>query len=376
MNLALVTHRFTTGDGQGRVNYEIARHAAAKGCRVTLVASEVADDLREHPLVNWVSVPVAGLPTEMARNLVFARRSASWLRRNRQNFDIVHVNGGITWAAGDVNTAHFVHAAWAKSPVHTARVNRNAYGLYQWAYTRLNSIWEQTAYRRARRVVAVSARVRRELHEVGVSPERSGVILNGVNVDEFHPGAADRDALGLPLAAPLALFAGEIRTPRKNLETVLRAVADVPGLHIAIIGSLAGSPYPAMAERLGVAGRAHFLGYRHDVAELMRAADMFVFPSRYEACSLVLLEALASGLPVITTQTAGGAELISTKAGVVMADPNDVSLLAESLRRITGDCDLRRLMGQAARSIAEKHSWADMADQYLALYGETKPVRL
>lgn len=366
----MVTHKFTPGDGQGRVNYEIARRALDRGYRVTLIASEAAADLKEHPNVTWIPVSVARWPTEVARNLVFAGYSARWLRRHRAELDVVHVNGCITWEAGDVNAAHFVHSAWARSPVHTARLNQNLYGLYQWAFTALNSRWERSAYRRARRVVPVSERVRAELEAIGVSPERSRVILNGVDLEEFHPGAADRAALGLPPGVPLALFAGEIRTPRKNLDTVLKALARIPEAHLAVVGSLDGSPFPALAQQLGLSDRVHFLGYRRDVAALMRAADLFVFPSRYEACSLVLLEALASGLPVVTAQTAGGAELVTPDAGVVLPDPNAVAALADALCALVGDATLRGRMGGAARAIADQHGWTRMADRYLSLYEE------
>ena len=85
----------------------------------------------------------------------------------------------------------------------------------------------------------------------------------------------------------------------------------IPQLQLAVVGDETQSPFPAMSQKMGLADRVRFLGYRRDVPRLMRTCDMFVFPSRYEACSLALLEALASGLPVISAKTAGGSELIS-----------------------------------------------------------------
>ncbi len=84
----------------------------------------------------------------------------------------------------------------------------------------------------------------------------------------------------------------------------------------------------------------------------------------------MLLEALASGLPVITAETAGSAELVSRDCGVVLADPNDIPALATALEALIGDEERRVCMGRAARAVAERHSWAQMANAYLRLYEE------
>ena len=100
----------------------------------------------------------------------------------------------------------------------------------------------------------------------------------------------------------------------------------------------------------------------------MRAADLFVFPSRYEAFPLVLLEALASGLPVVTVPTAGAADLVGTECGVVVNDPNDVGAFAVALAGLVQYPEKRKRMGQAARATAEHNSWQRMTEQYLRVY--------
>jgi glycosyltransferase involved in cell wall biosynthesis len=370
MRLALVTQKVARGDGQGRVNYEIVRHAAQAGWQVTLLTSEVEADLRDLPNVEWVALPWSTRYTALAAEMRFAWLSGRWLRGRRRQFDALHVNGFNTLAAGDVNAVHFVHSAWLRSPVHTAKLRPGPYGAYQWVYSQANAGLEKAAFRRSRIIVAVSERVRQELIEIGVPPERVRVVLNGVDLDEFRPGVEDRAALGLPEGAPLGLFVGDIRTPRKNLDTVLRALALTPQVHLAVVGRPEGSPFPALAAELGVAERVHFLGYRRDVARLMRAADCFVFPSRYEACSLVLLEALASGLPVITADTAGGAEVVTPDCGIRLPDPNDSMALAAAMQTILGDQDGRAAQGRAARAVAEQHGWAQMAAEYLQVYAQ------
>ena len=368
MNIAVVTHTLSRGDGQGRVNFETVRHALRRGHHVTLVATNIDDELANDPGVTCVRIPVEGLPTTLLQDNAFARRSGAWLRKHRDQFDAVHVNGCITTVPGDVNAVHFVHGSWMRSPVHTFRVRRDAYGLYQYLYTALNARWEKQAFQAAGTVIAVSDQVRRELIEIGVPANKIEVIINGVDLNEFRPGSEDRRALGLPENVVLGLFAGDIRTPRKNLDTVLHALAQTPEMHLAVAGGVDQSPYPRMAEDLGVADRTHFLGFRRDMADLMRAADLFVFPSRYEACSLVMLEALSSGLPVVTARSAGGSEVVCSDCGFVLDDANDVAALAASLKTLAEDEPLRRSMGRAAREVAERHSWEAMADAYLALY--------
>jgi glycosyltransferase involved in cell wall biosynthesis len=151
----------------------------------------------------------------------------------------------------------------------------------------------------------------------------------------------------------------------------LRALAQTPGVHLAVAGGLEGSPYPAMARQLGLSERVHWLGFRRDVDALMRAADLFVFPSRYEPFALVILEAMASGLPLITASTVGAAELVTPDCGLIVSDPEDAGALAEALRELSADGPLRQRMGCAARGIAEGCRWEQMADRYLALYAQT-----
>ncbi len=368
VKIAIVTHKFVQGDGQGRVNFEVVREALRQGHHLTLIATEVAEEFQAHPAVTWVPIAVAGWPTALLQNQVFAARSARWINKHRSQFDVLQVNGFTTWAGADVNAVHFVHSAWLRSPVHSARLRRDLYGLYQWIYTALNARLERRAFAQAAIVVAVSEQIRAELLFVGVPDKKIRVIVNGVDTEEFCTGEQQRDALGLPEGVPLALFAGDIRTPRKNLDTVLKALVHAPGIHLAVAGDTAGSRYPALSAELGLAARAHFLGFRRDMPDLMRAADLFVFPSRYEACSLVLLEALASGLPIITARTAGGSEVVTEACGVVLPDPDDAAALAAALCQMTAHPAQMAASGRVARAVAERHTWPGMAQDYLKIF--------
>lgn len=370
MKLCIVTHKIQKGDGQGRVNYEVANEAIRRGHQLTLLASEIAPELEDNSQVKWVRIPVKDYPTEFVRNFIFAQKSADWLRKHRSDIDLVKVNGAINLAAADVNAVHFVHSSWLRSPVHISRNRRDFYGLYQWLFTAFNARWEKQAFQKAQVVVAVSEKVAQELVNIGVPRSRIRVIINGVDLEEFAPGESNRQKLGLPENVTLALFAGDIRTPRKNLDTVLHALVKVPDLHLVVVGHTQNSPFPQLAASLGLSKRVHFVGFRRDIPQIMQAVDLFVFPSRYEACSLVLLEALSSGLPVITATATGGGELVTPECGIVLSDSDDSDALALALLTLASSPALIQQMGKAARSVAEQHSWTTMAQTYVDLFEE------
>ncbi|WP_375770740.1 glycosyltransferase family 4 protein [Archangium gephyra] len=367
MKLALVTHNVIRSDGQGRVNYQLARHALAKGHEVLLLADQVEPELLERG-ARWLRLHPRVQKPHLLKVAEFTQRASALVRRVRGEADILHANGYVLDEPHHLNTSHFVHAAWLRSSVRASEITGRLRSTYQWLYTAANARWEQRAYRQARLVAAVSEAVREDLLATGLSPEHVVTVPNGVDLEEFHPGREPRAAWGLPEDKPLALFVGGIRTGRKNLDTVLAALREVPGLHLAVVGDVRGSPFPALAERLGVANRVSFLGFRDDVARLLRASDLFVFPSRYETFALVVLEALASGVPVVTARSVGAASLVTPKCGIVLPDAEDAAALARAMRSLVENASLRERMGLEAREVAREHGWAEMAAAYFRLY--------
>jgi glycosyltransferase involved in cell wall biosynthesis len=213
----------------------------------------------------------------------------------------------------------------------------------------------------------VSDLVRRQLIECGTPAEKIEVVYNGVDLDAFSPGPGQRSDFGLPEGCFIAMFAGDIRTSRKNLDTVLRAMTEIAGVHLAIAGSTARSPYPAMARALGIAERVHFLELRSDMAALMRAVDAFVFPSRFEPFGLVVLEASACGLPVVTSRAVGACEALTGDGMIVLDEPNDVPRLAAALDMLASDATLCQRLGRCGRAAAERLSAKASAAQHSRL---------
>lgn len=371
MRLAIVTHNVILEDGQGRVQYELVRHALRAGVEVRLVADRVDPGLLAEGAA-WLPVRPRWRRPTMAKVWEFARAADRVLATEAGEVDVIHACGYVLTVPHHVNAAHFVHGAWKTSPHLRHAPRRGMRDAYQALYTRANAVWERRAFDRCKIVVAVSERVRQDLVDCGVPEGRIRVIPNGVDLDRFDPARPfrPRAQLGLPADIFLALFVGDIRSPIKNLDTLLRASRSVPGMHVAVAGDACGSPYPDLAQSLGVAERVHFLGFRPDVPELMHAADVFVLVSRYESSSLVLLEAMASGLPVVTARTVGAAERVSAGCGIVLEDPEREDELAAALQALRDDAARRASMGQAARQAVAQWSWGRMAAAYLRLYEE------
>ena len=368
MRLALVTHNVITGDGQGRVNVELTRYLLDRGVDVTLIANQVDETLIDQG-TEWISIDTGSLgeAVDLVKVWRFKRKADRLLRRIGDRFDAILACGVVCSVPHTINAVHFAHGGWRRSPYHASKVNPGLNGAYQWLFSALNDRWERQTLAQAERIVAVSQMVKDELIASGLPADNIEVIVNGVDGDEFHPGPANRTALNLPEDVPLGLFVGDIRSPIKNPDGVLHALADVPDAHLAIAGSLEGSSLPDLAHQLGLSERVHFLGFRRDIPELMRAADFFVLPSRRDSCPLVLLEALASGLPAIVSSNVGTADLVAPDAGFVLRAPDDHDTLRHGLTVLRDDPSLRAEMGRAARVMAERHSWKRMSEQYLDL---------
>jgi UDP-glucose:(heptosyl)LPS alpha-1,3-glucosyltransferase len=146
----------------------------------------------------------------------------------------------------------------------------------------------------------------------------------------------------------------------KGLETVLRAMGDLRELpiHLVVVGDDSPGSFLEMAESLGISECCRFESSREDVLDFYAAADVYVRPSREDSFGLPVLEAMACGLPVISTTLAGVAEFIRTgEDGFVLHDPRDSQQLAQLLGNLFRDPDRREHIGEAASKVALEWSW-------------------
>ena len=159
----------------------------------------------------------------------------------------------------------------------------------------------------------------------------------------------------------------------KGLEPLLHAVSRLQTrapFRLLVAGSPRTQPYKRLAQRLGIAERVCFVGPRRDVHNCYFAADFLVHPTFYDPCSLVVLEALACGLPVITSRFNGAGELLNPpQEGFVVSDPHDHAQLAECMAHLL-DPRRRSACGQAARRAASNWTFEHHYRQLLEVLME------
>jgi glycosyltransferase involved in cell wall biosynthesis len=206
--------------------------------------------------------------------------------------------------------------------------------------------------------------------------DRVHYIGNGIDTDRFTPGdssaatrAAARARIGLE-DAPVIGFVGRL-TPQKGVEVLIAAfhALDDPRAQLLIVGDGESRAALETAARAGRnAARITFLGARQDTPELFRAMDLFVLPSYVEAFPMVLLEAMATAVPVIGTPVGDVPKIIAADVGRITS-LGDVPALRSTLAELLADEAVRTRLGKAARSnVVANHSAEAFARNYVKLY--------
>lgn len=374
MRIALVCSEVIRESGHGRYMLELARRLASE---------------HEVHVYSHLYQPVPGVthhpvPAPLGVNLlrVFAFFLAASLKLGRARYDIVHTIGGCA-IRRDVVTAQFCQRAWARE-LHRGGGGAPVRGLagrvrrwYHEIYWRACDWLEAPAFttRPGKRLIAVSGGVREELaRDYGADPAAVAVVYNGVEPADF---AAERLAplreetrarLGFKPEETVLLFIGDFY--RKGLLTVLEAMGrSATRPRLLVVGRGEAAAFAERARALGLEERVVFVGFQPDVVPYYAAADAFVFPTRYEPFGMVVTEAMAAGLPVVTSRQAGASEVITPGVdGLVIEDALDARALASAIDQLVADPEARRRMGEAARRKAETVDWDYVARETIKVY--------
>ncbi len=331
MKIALLVHDYHRSGGHSRYVAELASRWAANH-----EVHVFANTFEPEPGVTFHRVP-ASRSNALALILTFRRNASRMLRG--MHFDIVH-DQGLCATKPNVITAHIVNRAWSQA--------RPDAGLKERLFGALIGALEQWQYGRAQ-VIAVSERVRHDLKTAYGVEAPVTVIHHGVDAEKFTPTVKNRGS------EPNYLFVGDFR---KGVEAAIRALESG---RLVCVGSTPPEPYRQLAKQLGRADRVEFHGATNRIEEYYAKADVLLLPTPYDAFGMVVLEAMASGLPVVVSRNAGASELIEHGVnGFVLQDNADLSALMQQAAKSD--------VGAAARQTALAHSWDRVAAETMAVY--------
>ncbi|HUG90520.1 MAG TPA: glycosyltransferase family 4 protein [Planctomycetaceae bacterium] len=311
MRIALVKRRCSLRvGGSERYCVNLARRLQARGHDVTVIGEQIDDELRSE--LAFIPVRVNRL-TSWTRNRSFAENCGRAVRG--AGFDLVY-GLGRSFGLDAVRVTERLQSHWLN--VRYRNPMRRLLERFNPRHRTLIGL-ERQIYRsgNVRRVVTQSRLDRRLVVECyGVPEDKVRTIYNGVDTAVFHPGmrndAADvREELGFGPDEPLLVFAS-MDFEGKGLRSILAAVARTRhrAARLLVLGRGPVRRFARIADDLGIGRRVIFAGRRGDIQRFYGAGDLFLLPTAYEPFPNVNLEALACGLPVLTTTTAGGADLI------------------------------------------------------------------
>ena len=236
-----------------------------------------------------------------------------------------------------------------------------------------------------RRVLPLSEAVRSELLQIGVARSKTEVIRVPVDVDAYANASIEgmREALGFGKSDLLITTVGQA-SPVKGWDILIRAFAAVfsrfPQAHLLLVGRMAApeaefaAVLRGLVAKLGLGHEVHFIGERGDIARILKASDVFAFPSRSEGQGLALTEAMAARLPCVASAVGGIPELITHGRNGILFPREDVDQLARHLTDLLSNRSLRDRLGGQAQQESTRFGMARYVDDIVNLYGTLSDV--
>jgi len=331
----------------------------------------------ENPEIHYHRVKTIPFPKSL-QLISFARRATREMKQgnyditlgvgNTLETDILQPHGGVHWA-------WFWRSlrAYDNPVLWTIKFLGRILSLKQWI-----SGWiEDAPYKRKHfhKIIAISEMVKQDIIRwYGIPENQIEVIYNGVDTERFHPRNRQyreeiRKRFGIGDEFVILFVSNNFRM--KGLGYLIKALAkikkeDHPPFKLLVLGRDRQDPYLRLAKKLGILEEVIFAGSTDEPEKYYGAADLLAHPTFYDACSLTVLEALASGLPVITTLSNGAGGIITPgQEGFLISDPQDVQILVQQVSFFLNSGVMQRA-SIAARRLAETYSfeknWSRMRD--------------
>lgn len=387
LKIALVLDRFIPSSGGQSYFSFLAQELARRGHEVYVFATEVENRNPENYKV--VLVPVIKKPKSL-RLLSFII-STRWLLR-KYNFDIVHqVDGALTMNV--FNPHGGVEKAYLKREFRS--IGRGFYYLIRLIKRYLSPshyliLWiqkRQFESPNVKKIIAISRMIKEDiLKHYRVAEEKIAYVFNTCDTRRFSPENRTRffkivrSELKIPEEAIVLMFAGH-NFRLKGLKELFMALRELkkenPKINFYLIVAGRGriSKYNAIARKLGIEENVIFLGQVRDIEKYYAASDIYVHPTYYDSCSLTVLEALSSGIPVVTTKYNGAKDIIlSREGGIVIEDPSDIHELKQAISYFF-DERRRELARKVVRQWVERITPELHIEQILNVYFEVADSR-
>jgi UDP-glucose:(heptosyl)LPS alpha-1,3-glucosyltransferase len=380
LKIAIVLDKFLPSRGGERYFSSLAEELVRRGHDVHIFASKTETSGREPYRVHLV--PVVPVPRSL-RMLSFSRNADRMVEAG--GFDVVHGLGhslfvNVLNPHGGVERAYLKQefASIASRPYYWFRLLRRYLSVRHYLELRMQkALYSQG---NVTMVIAISRMIKRDITDhFGFPGDRIAVVFNSVDLERFHPSNRERfrdemrARLGLPPETVVLLFAGN-NYRLKGVRTLIHAVRklkdELPDVRFTLLIAGRGrvGPYRRLARRLGVSDEVRFLGPVTGMERYYAASDIYVHPTFYDSCSLTVLEALASGLPAITTRFNGASDaMLSEDGGVIVEDPADADELARAIGRFA-DAGKRDRARSLARRWMEAFPPSRNVDETLAVY--------
>ena len=372
--LMISPHYYPYLGGLERQAHMLARSLVKLGCQVTVLTGRSTRAMARH---EWLDgVEVWRLPTHTTsawrRAVTFLPVLPVILSHLIGRHDIVHAHTISWYLTGCLP----ISLLWRK-PFVIKFPNVREFGipglLRRWFGNTL-----LTMARQADAWVALSTESQQELVAAGFAPQRIFLTSNGVDVSTFGPISANekgelRRRLGLPILKPLVIFTGRL-SPQKGIVDLLYVWSRIQGSawirpELLLCGDgPQRSHLEDMVHRHRIAN-VHFTGAVPNLSQFYQAADIFVLPSYAEGNSNAMLEAMASGLPVVSTNVGGSPHLLGRLCQQWLVEPGDRSGLADRLTQLLNNRNLRETVGEELLERVREHYAIDrVAMRYLAFY--------
>ncbi|HEY1685503.1 MAG TPA: glycosyltransferase family 4 protein [Tepidisphaeraceae bacterium] len=378
MKIALIVeHADSQHGGAERYTVQLAAALVERGHEVALIARE---GTAAPPGVELIILPARAV-AKTARYARFLQMIDAHLRENQ--YDIVH-------AMMPVHHCDIYHPHAGLAAEGIAHGHRKHAGRIRQKVSRLsNQLHIRRRYFRAVEkkllqsthppiVLCVSELVKREAKQHYPLPDdRLAVLFNAVDLEQFNlqrdpqAGAKLRQQLKISSDKIIALFVAQ-NFQLKGLAITIAAIAQLrdPRILLLVVGKESPSPYLQQARELGIEKQILFAGSTLDIYAYYSAADFLVLPTMRDSCSLVVLEALAMGLPVISTASNGACEIMTNgQHGFVLPHPKDIPALTEAMGHLI-DPSTRANFAGNCRSLRSKLSYDHHLSQMLDIYSQ------